>query len=59
MSDLVQKAKDLAHRAHAGQVDKAGRPYIEHVARVAAAVSDDPEAEAAAWQEATDASVER
>lgn len=49
MSDLVQKAKDLAHRAHAGQVDKAGRPYIEHVARVAAAVSDDPEAEAVAW----------
>jgi len=30
-------------------VDKAGRPYIEHVARVAAAVSDDPEAEAVAW----------
>lgn len=46
---LVEKAKDLAHRAHAGQVDKAGRPYIEHVARVAAAVADDPEAEAVAW----------
>jgi len=30
-------------------VDKAGRPYIEHVARVAARVSDDPEAEAVAW----------
>lgn len=49
MADLVQLARDLAHRAHAGQVDKAGRPYIEHVARVAAAVSDDPEAEAVAW----------
>lgn len=49
MRDLVQRAKDLAHRAHAGQVDKAGRPYVEHVARVAAAVSDDPEAEAVAW----------
>jgi (p)ppGpp synthase/HD superfamily hydrolase len=49
MSNLVQRAKDLAHRAHAGQVDKAGRPYVEHVARVAAAVSDDPEAEAVAW----------
>lgn len=47
--DLAQRAKDLAHRAHAGQVDKAGRPYIEHVARVAAAVADDPEAEAVAW----------
>jgi (p)ppGpp synthase/HD superfamily hydrolase len=49
MDDLVKRAKDLAHRAHAGQVDKAGRPYIEHVARVAAAVADDPEAEAVAW----------
>ncbi len=47
--NIVERAKDLAHRAHAGQVDKAGRPYIEHVARVAAAVSDDPEAEAVAW----------
>ena len=49
MADLVTRARDLAHRAHAGQVDKAGRPYIEHVARVAAAVADDPEAEAVAW----------
>lgn len=47
--DVVSKARDLAYRAHAGQVDKAGRPYIEHVARVAAAVSDDPEAEVVAW----------
>lgn len=49
MGDLVEIAKGLAHRAHAGQADKAGRPYIEHVSRVAAAVSDDPEAEAVAW----------
>jgi hypothetical protein len=49
MSELVKMARDLAHRAHEGQVDKAGCPYIEHVARVAAAVSDDPEAEAVAW----------
>lgn len=48
-ADIVSKAKDLAYRAHEGQVDKAGRPYIEHVARVAAAVSDDPMAEAVAW----------
>lgn len=47
--DLVERAKELAHRAHAGQVDKAGRPYIEHVARVAAAVSDDRQVEAVAW----------
>ena len=38
--DIVSRAKALAIRAHAGQVDKAGRPYIEHVARVAAAVSN-------------------
>jgi len=49
MSDLVQRAKELACRAHAGQVDKAGRPYIEHLSRVASAVSDDPVAEAVAW----------
>lgn len=47
--DIVSRAKALAYRAHAGQVDKAGRPYIEHVSRVAAAVSDDPVAEAVAW----------
>ena len=41
MSDLVERAKALACRAHSGQVDKAGRPYIEHVARVAAAVRRD------------------
>lgn len=49
MNSLVERAKLLAHRAHAGQVDKAGRPYIEHVARVAAAVSDNSDAEAVAW----------
>lgn len=51
MVDLVEIAKDLAHRAHAGQVDKAGRPYIEHVARVAAAVAhySEPEVQAVAW----------
>lgn len=29
-------AEAFARRAHAGQVDKAGRPYVEHLARVAA-----------------------
>lgn len=42
--DLVARARGLACRAHAGQRDKAGRPYIEHVTRVAAAVADDAEA---------------
>ncbi len=56
MTTLVSQARDLAHRAHAGQVDKAGRPYIEHVARVAAVVrscdancQSCDEAEAVAW----------
>lgn len=48
-SAYVPLAKALAHEAHAGQVDKAGEPYIHHVARVAAAVSDDPLAECVAW----------
>ena len=49
MGELVDRARDLAQRAHAGQVDKAGRPYIEHVSRVAAAVRGDETAETAAW----------
>lgn len=34
-------AEQLARIAHAGQVDKQGLPYIEHVARVAASVVTD------------------
>ncbi len=30
----AQLAKTMAARAHQGQLDKAGRPYIEHPARV-------------------------
>lgn len=41
MSYIVKRARELAHRAHAGQVDKAGRPYIEHVERVAERVLGD------------------
>ena len=37
--DLAIPARVLATSAHAGQRDKAGRPYIEHPARVAAAVA--------------------
>jgi (p)ppGpp synthase/HD superfamily hydrolase len=39
---LVAKARALAEHAHASQVDKAGRPYIEHLARVASVVADHP-----------------
>ena len=36
MTGIVEAAEELATRAHAGQVDKSGRPYIGHPARVAA-----------------------
>lgn len=50
--DAVTTAERIATAAHAGQVDKAGRPYIDHPRRVASLVSemtDDPDAVAAAW----------
>lgn len=49
MSDLVQLAREIATRAHQGQTDKAGAPYITHPARVAARVAGDPKAEMVAW----------
>lgn len=39
--DWIEAAKELATRAHAGQVDKAGEPYILHCERVAEAVRND------------------
>ncbi len=47
--DWVALARTLATEAHADQVDKAGQPYIGHVARVAAAVRGDDDAEVVAW----------
>lgn len=47
--DTVRTAEALARRAHASQIDKAGLPYIGHVARVAARVRGDAAAEAVAW----------
>lgn len=41
-------AESIARRAHEGRLDKAGAPYIEHSAHVAAAVEDE-KAEAIAW----------
>lgn len=46
--DQVELARRIATRAHAGQTDKAGRPYIDHPRRVAARVNDLRE-QAAAW----------
>ena len=45
---LESAARALAERRHAGQVDKAGAPYIGHPARVAARL-DSPEARAVGW----------
>ncbi|MCF7752226.1 hypothetical protein KQ945_15800 [Bacillus subtilis subsp. subtilis] len=47
--DTLRAAESLARRAHADQVDKAGLPYIGHVARVAARVRGDTDAETVAW----------
>lgn len=69
MDDTVERtAEAIARRAHEGQVDNAGEPYIEHPRRVAerAAVLGGPqwgaEAAAAAWLhdvvEDTDTSIE-
>ena len=44
----AQLAKDIATEAHKGQVDKAGRDYREHLARVASRVSGDT-VTAVAW----------
>lgn len=43
-----EAALSIACQAHHGQLDKAGHPYIEHVLRVAQAVSSDPAAEVVA-----------
>lgn len=55
MRDLVNEAKEIATRAHQGQLDKTGAPYIGHPERVAGhveqhAASEDLEvARAVAW----------
>ena len=40
LAQLLQKAEALATQAHAGQVDKAGVPYIEHPRTVADSLLD-------------------
>jgi (p)ppGpp synthase/HD superfamily hydrolase len=37
---LIERARRLAAEIHEGQVDKQGRPYIEHVEAVAAKVAE-------------------
>ena len=43
-----EHAQRIAANAHAGQTDKAGRPYIEHVARVAGRAAN-PHQATIAW----------
>ncbi|KIZ14104.1 HD domain-containing protein [Streptomyces natalensis] len=48
----LTEVEELARQAHAGQTDKAGRPYAEHLAAVAACVRErggTAEQIAAAW----------
>ncbi|WP_261331571.1 HD domain-containing protein [Maritalea mobilis] len=40
MKSYLGEAFELAFHAHAGQVDKAGNPYITHLVRVSASLSD-------------------
>ena len=40
---LLERAIAIAEKQHAGQVDKAGRPYIEHPLRVMKTMSNDAE----------------
>jgi (p)ppGpp synthase/HD superfamily hydrolase len=49
MDSYVAVAEAIARDAHAAQVDKAGNPYIGHVARVAARVAGADDAVATAW----------
>ena len=44
----VEAARTLATRLHAGQLDKAGNPYITHPMRVAARL-ETPEAQVVGW----------
>ena len=41
MTNLVQQACAIAQAAHAGQLDKSGKPYIGHIERVAARCRSD------------------
>ena len=41
MIDRIKAARELAKRAHDGQLDKAGEPYINHPLAVASGVGDD------------------
>jgi (p)ppGpp synthase/HD superfamily hydrolase len=43
LHELLQRAVHIAVQGHAGQLDKAGQPYIEHPKRVMRALDNDAE----------------
>ncbi|MDU5129714.1 HD domain-containing protein, partial [Atopobium minutum] len=47
MQSQVELSLSIATKAHAGQFDKAGKPYIEHPKRVAANCATDTQKAAA------------
>ena len=49
IEELPELAYGFAERKHEGQFDKAGKPYIEHVKRVASRIVNDPVAQAVAY----------
>lgn len=49
MTTLVRRAQFFAETVHAGQIDKCGQPYIDHVACVARGCEGSETAECAAW----------
>ena len=48
MNSFLKIARDIATKAHQGQLDKAGKPYISHPQAVASMVDTDEE-KAVAW----------
>ena len=46
---MSTRAEAIARAVHRGQVDKAGRPYAEHPARVAARLAGDDVTVSVAW----------
>ena len=61
MNELILRALEIARKAHIGQVDKAGAPYINHPIKVASMV-DEPDEKMVAYLhdvvEDTDVSLE-
>lgn len=49
IGNVAEPAWQFAYRMHEGQVDKGGRPYFDHLRRVAHRCSHDPVTQMVAW----------